>query len=129
MSSRAKNNPLIWNQLIEKRLKVYELFQENQHLKISVIEFDEKFKFGKFQDSYVKEIIESHPEYIEWIIDSTDDKCFNFNKNYFFVEQFLNKQHIQLNAIKIEMFHLQKNESLNANSKLPAIPKYYEFIS
>lgn len=122
------NNPYSFNDLLEKRSKIFNFYKDNQII-IENLELHSNIKFGKFKNSPINELITENSEYIEWLIDSTDDKCFNFNKNYFFVSKYLKQQHIQLNAIKYEISQLQKNNDWFDGEKKHIIPEFYKYIS
>lgn len=125
--ARPENNPFDWNELIQKREEVFKLYLDNNII-IDSLNIDSTFSFGKFKGENIFETIEKHPEYIEWLIDSTDDKCLDFNTKYFSIYESINKQHIQLNAIKFEISQLQKISEWNPNVAIPEIPNYYKFI-
>ena len=124
--SKVENDPLNWNELVEKREKVFKECIEN-NITIRPILVIGEFLFGKFKKQLISDIIRNHPDYIEYVINNFDDKCFKFGENFNFESKFIRQQYFQFNAIKLEIAELQL---LNDNkiSEIPAIPSYYKCL-
>lgn len=124
--SKVENDPLNWNELVEKREKVFKECIEN-NITIRPILVIGEFLFGKFKKQLISDIIRNHPDYIEYVISNFDDRCFKFGENFNFESKFIRQQYFQFNAIKLEIAELQL---LNDNkiSEIPEIPSFYKYI-
>lgn len=121
--ARPINNPFNYDELLEKRNSLFILYQEAE-ISLGLLDVNSEFNFGKHKGKNITEVLLLEPSYVEWLIDSTDDKCFDFGDTAF-ENCFINQQHYQLNAIKVEIFRLQQNNR-KLNSKI--IPEYYKNI-